>query len=47
VINKITGQYVNKVIWTWYKLIKVNLWDIDWKFVQVLSGLKIGDKICK
>jgi hypothetical protein len=32
---------------SYYKLVKVKLWNIDWKFVQVLSGLKIGDEICK
>jgi uncharacterized protein YjdB len=32
---------------SYYKLVKVKLWNIDWKFVQILSGLKIGDKICK
>ena len=47
VINKITGQKVK--VYSGWKIIERNvlLWDIDWDKVKVLSGLKIGDKICK
>ena len=47
VINKITGQKVK--IYSWNKLIEKNikLWNVDWVNVEVLSGLKIGDRVCR
>jgi len=48
VINEMNGQYVYKVVWSWdYKRNSLQLWNIDGTKVEVLSGLKVWDKVCK
>jgi len=48
VIDTMNWQSVYKVIWSWdYKKIALQLWNIDGTNIEVLSGLNIGDKICK
>ena len=48
VVNKITGQYVKKQVSTWnIQEIPVKLWNIDGTKVEILSWLKIGDRVCR
>lgn len=48
VVNEIDGQYIYKVSGLWkYKKAEIKLWNIDGEDVEVLSWLKIGDKICR
>ena len=48
VINKLTGQFVKKKLTGWkIEDSLVKLWNIDGANVEVLSWLKVGDKICK
>jgi len=48
VINKITGNYVKKVL-SWWKIetVKINLENIDWYYAEIWSWIMIGDKICR
>ncbi len=48
VVNKLTGQFVKEKIASWdIQEIPVKLWNIDWTNVEILSWLKIWDKICR
>ncbi len=48
VVNKLTGQFVKEKIASWnIQETSVELWNIDWTNVEILSWLKIWDKICR
>ena len=48
VVNKLTGQFVEKITsWDVTKIEQIELWNIDWAYVEVLSWLNIWDTICK
>ena len=48
VINKLTGYFVKKQVnWNKIDIVKVQLWNVDWADVEILSWLKVGDVICK
>ena len=48
VVNKITGQFVKKQVSTWnIQEVPVKLWNIDGTKVEILSWLKIGDRVCR
>ena len=48
VVNKLTGYFVKKQInWNKIDIVKVQLWNVDWANVEILSWLKVGDVICK
>jgi len=48
VVNKLTGQFVKKQFNSWdIQEIPVKLWNIDGTNVEILSWLKIGDRVCR
>lgn len=47
VVNKINWNFVNVYSSTWIVLIKVELWDINWSFVEINKWLNWVIQICK
>jgi len=48
VINKLTGQKVKVKDKSWrIKEKKIILWNIDWNYIEVISGLNIEDMVCR
>ena len=45
--NKIDWNFVKTMSWNLVEEKKVELWDINWKFVEIKSGLDKVNKICK